>query len=107
MPTRTANTTLHAFRLLALVEGVSFLVLLLVTMPLKYGMDVAGPNRVVGLAHGVLLVAYLSFLLYVGSDRRWPARALLWGLAASVVPFLMFWVERRVFPHPDSPTLPS
>lgn len=101
------DKTLRAFRLLALVEGISFLVILLVTMPLKYGFDVPGPNQVVGMAHGVLFVAYLAFLLYMWSARRWPVRTLLWGLAASVVPFLMFWVERRVFPRPPSPTLPS
>ena len=98
MPTPASDRTLRAFRLLALVEGISFLVILFVTMPLKYGLDVPEPNRIVGMAHGVLFVAYLSFLLYLWSDRRWPARTLLWGLAASVVPFLVFWVERHVFP---------
>ena len=105
MPSPAPDPTLRAFRALALVEGVSFLVILLVTMPLKYGLDLPGPNRVVGMAHGLLFVAYLGFLIYIWSDRRWPARTLLWGLAASVVPFLMFWVERRVFPGGEKATM--
>ena len=82
---------------LAWVEGLSLLGLLLVTMPLKYFADVPGPNRVLGMAHGILTVAYVSVLLYVWSARRWPGRALAWGLAASFIPVLPFWVERRVF----------
>ena len=88
---------LRTLRLLAILEGVSLLLILLVTMPLKYGLDVPGPNKVAGLGHGLLTVAYVSVLVYCWADRRWPARVLGWGLAASLVPVLPFWVERRVF----------
>ena len=88
---------MRALRALAIVEGVSLLAILLVTMPLKYLAGVPGPNKIVGLGHGVLTVAYVSVLLYVWSDRRWHWRVLAWGLAASLVPALPFWVERRVF----------
>lgn len=89
----------RGLRTLAIVEGVSLLVILLVTMPLKYGLGIPGPNKVVGLAHGVLTVAYVSVLVYAWAHRRWGWRVLAWGLAASVVPLLPFWVERRVFPR--------
>lgn len=84
-------------RTLALVEGVSFLVILSVTMPLKYALDLPEANRYVGMAHGLLFVAYVAYLGWLWAERRWPARVLGWGLAASVVPLLVFWVERRVF----------
>ena len=90
-------TSMRALRALAIVEGLSLLAILLVTMPLKYLAGFPGPNQVVGLGHGVLTVAYVSVLLYVWTDRQWGWRVLAWGLAASVVPVLPFWVERRVF----------
>ena len=88
---------MKALRALAVAEGVSLLVILLVTMPLKYLAGVPAPNEIVGLGHGVLTVAYVSVLLYAWTARRWSWRVLVWGLAASLVPVLPFWVERRVF----------
>ena len=88
---------LRLLRRLAVAEGVSLLVILLVTMPLKYAAAVPGPNKVAGLLHGLLTVAYVSVLVYLWADRRWPPRVLAWGLTASLVPVLPFWVERRVF----------
>ena len=91
------DIALTRLRRLALAEGLSFLVILLVTMPLKYGLDVAAPNRYAGMLHGLLFVGYVVYLGWLWAERRWPWRVLAWGLAASVVPFLVFWVERRVF----------
>lgn len=84
-------------RRLAVFEGITLLGLLLVTMPLKYLLDLPEPNRWLGMAHGLLFVCYLSVLTYAWTVRRWPLRVLGWGLAASIVPILPFWVERRVF----------
>ena len=84
-------------RRLALLEGISFLVILFVTMPLKYGLDMPSPNKWAGMVHGLLFVGYVAYLIWIWSDRRWEWRVLAWGLAASVIPFLVFWVERRVF----------
>ena len=53
------TTSLGRLRLLALAEGISFLLLLFVTMPLKYVFDYPEPNRVVGLIHGLLFVLYV------------------------------------------------
>ena len=60
-------------------------------------MDMPGPNKVLGMAHGVLFMIYIVFLIYVWAARKWPFRALVWGVAASIVPFLVFWVEKNVF----------
>jgi integral membrane protein len=84
-------------RKLALIEGISFLVILFVTMPLKYLMDMPMPNKVFGMAHGVLFMLYLVYLVYMWISRKWSFRVLAWGLAASILPFVVFWVEKKVF----------
>ena len=100
MPDSTASTPdrgVRRLRRLAIIEGISFLVILLITMPLKYAYDTPEPNQYVGMLHGVLFVAYVVYLGYLWADRKWSWRVLAWGLAASIVPFLVFWVERKIF----------
>jgi integral membrane protein len=81
-----AATTIHNLRVLGLIEGGSFLVLLLVAMPLKYlaGMPVA--VRYVGMAHGLLFVLYVAAGLWTGISLRWPLRRTVLVLAAAVLP---------------------
>ncbi len=96
------STAVRWLRGLAWAEGLSLLLILFVTMPLKYGLDVPGPNKVLGLTHGLLTVVFVSYLCYLWASRKWPVRVLLWGLAASLIPFAVFYVERRVFSGLDS-----
>ena len=81
-----ASTTIHHLRVLGLIEGASFLVLLLVAMPLKYlaGMPVA--VRYVGMAHGLLFVLYVAGGLWTGISLRWPLRRTVLVMAAAVLP---------------------
>jgi len=95
------DKTVSTFRKVALVEGISFLVILFVTMPLKYILDIPGPNKVLGMAHGVLFMVYIVYLIYIWASRRWSFGTLAWGVAASIVPFLVFWVEKNVFAKPE------
>ena len=91
------DKAVSGLRKVALVEGISFLVILFVTMPLKYLMDMPMPNKVFGMAHGLLFVIYIVYLAYMWASRKWSFRVLAWGFAASIVPFLVFWVEKKVF----------
>ena len=55
-------TPLGRFRIVAFWEGVSFLLLLFVAMPLKYGLGIDMAVRVIGMAHGVLFIVYVVAL---------------------------------------------
>lgn len=83
------------FRAVAYAEGASFLLLLLVAMPLKYFAGMPLATRVVGLVHGVLFVAYVVLACEaLGAGRFTLGRATL-ALLASLLPFGPFWFERR------------
>jgi integral membrane protein len=58
-PTFTPNTLLARFRTVAWIEGLSYVALLFIAMPLKYFADLPLAVRVVGMAHGVLFIAYV------------------------------------------------
>jgi integral membrane protein len=90
------TTPLSRLRLIGWIEGISFLVLLLVAMPLKYLADLPMAVTVVGGAHGVLWVLFLLSVLEC--LIRLP-RSLMWGIIAgiaSVVPLGTFWLDGRL-----------
>lgn len=64
----------HPLRLVGLLEGVSFLVLLGIAMPLKHFAGRPEAVRVVGMAHGVLFILFVVLVLIVARQRRWGAR---------------------------------
>jgi integral membrane protein len=87
------------FRLIADLEGVSFLVLLLIAMPLKYIWDKPWMVQKVGMAHGVLFIAYVAFVFVVRSEFGWNLRKTALALVASFVPFGTFWVNANLVPR--------
>ena len=86
---------LNLFRLLSLVEGLSLLTLLFIAMPAKYqfGHDFVWP---VGMAHGVLWLAYVLASLVVSHLQRWSVLAWAGALVCSVLPFGFILLDRRL-----------
>jgi integral membrane protein len=92
VPTSTA-TPLGRFRIVAFWEGISYLLLLFVAMPLKYGLGIDTAVRVVGMAHGVLFIAYVV-VLGLAAPRLGVSRVIL-AFVLSLVPCGTFWLEAR------------
>ena len=90
----SAATSVGRFRIVAFWEGISYLLLLFVAMPLKYGLGMDMAVRVVGMAHGVLFIAYVATLALawsrLGTRLGWIAAVL------SFVPGGTFWLEARL-----------
>lgn len=84
-------------RLLALLEGLSLLVLLFVAMPLKYAYDEPGAVRHVGMAHGVLFIGYSIWLFVIAAQENWQWKPILVSFASSFVPFGTFYSDRKYF----------
>ena len=89
-------TELRQLRLVALLEGMSFLVLLFVAMPLKYLAGLPLAVRIAGSVHGVLFLVFLAALYRAGSARNWPLRRWLIAFVSSVVPFGTFIFDRSL-----------
>ncbi|MBC8012153.1 MAG: DUF3817 domain-containing protein [Burkholderiales bacterium] len=79
-------TPLARLRLVGLLEGVSFLVLLLIAMPLKYAAGQPLAVRYAGMAHGVLFLLYLLALVPVALDHKWGWKTCALAVLASVLP---------------------
>lgn len=87
---------LQLFRKIGIAEGVSFLVLLLIAMPLKYiwGMPLA--VKYTGWAHGLLFVLYVGMAWYVKEMRNWPLRRFLTAFIAAWLPLGTFVFDRSL-----------
>jgi integral membrane protein len=92
MPSLLA-TPVGRFRTIALLEGVSFLVLLFIAMPIKYVPALGGheePTRIVGAIHGGLFILYAIAGFQAKAARKWPMREAVRGFIASILPFGTF-----------------
>ena len=90
------TSSLSRLRLVGLLEGVSFLVLLLVAMPLKYFAEQPLAVRCVGMAHGVLFLLYLLALVPAALDHRWSAKTVALAVIASLLPAGPFVFDAKV-----------
>ena len=87
------TTPIGRLRVISILEGVSYLALLGIAMPLKYLAARPEAVRVVGMIHGILALLFFIAVLQVWSARRWPVRRVLSAFVASVIPFGAFVLE--------------
>ncbi|XOV68511.1 MAG: DUF3817 domain-containing protein [Fluviicola sp.] len=90
------KTLLGQLRILAVAEGISYLLLAL-TMPLKYMYEMGMPNKIVGMAHGVLFIAYCVWVVIYGREAKWKLSTIGWSLLASLLPFGTFVADAKIF----------
>lgn len=87
---------LHRFRMIGIAEGISFLVLLLVAMPLKYFFQMPEAVKVFGWIHGALFIAFIYSAFEVMGDLK---KNILWffkAFAAAIIPFGTFIFDRQL-----------
>jgi integral membrane protein len=101
-PVTTADVTtaedgkLARFRMVSLAEGVSFLLLLCVGMPLKYGAHMPAATMIFGSIHGLLFLAYLALAYDVKQTQNWDGKRFAVVLIASVLPTGPFWLHKSL-----------
>ena len=89
------STILGQLRILAILEGISFL-LLIPTVILKYQYDMGLPNKIVGSVHGILFILYCIWVIYYAIKKKWNLMKTLICLAASLLPIATFIVDQRI-----------
>jgi integral membrane protein len=89
-------TTLGRLRLTGFLEGLSFLILLLIAMPLKYYMGMPLAVKVVGMAHGVLFILFIILSTIATFVYKWSIKkmGLLW--LSSLVPLGTFYADYKL-----------
>ena len=91
--TNGMNTVTGRFRIAGIWEGISFLLLVFIAMPLKYFADISIAVAVMGMIHGILFPLYLIALAHLGLVKKWKVSLWIMGLLAGVLPFGTFLFE--------------
>jgi integral membrane protein len=92
---RMHEPIIRRFRTVAIAEGISFLLLLFIAMPLKYLADMPLAVKYTGWAHGVLFIAYWIAAVPLFTKLKWDAERIVGLGLASVLPFGTFVLERK------------
>jgi len=87
---------LHLLRYSALTEGVSWLMLLFIAMPLKYVWGDPSFVKVVGMAHGVLFIALVMLLIQTFIDEEINKKEAIKIFIASFIPFGTFITDKSL-----------
>lgn len=83
------------FRWIGLLEGLSYVLLIFVAVPIKYilGQDIY--VRMLGMPHGFLFVAYIVFVLYFNFKKSWGLKIFLIMILGSILPFGTFYIDKK------------
>ena len=95
----------RTFKLIALVEAISYLALL-VAVVFKHVYGQPGGVTVIGPFHGLVFFAYFMGVLFVREDQGWGLLKVVAVLGAALIPFGAFWAERQVV-TPGTPATPD
>ena len=87
---------IKSLRVVGFLEGISFLLLIFIAMPLKYIWDNPILVKYVGMGHGVLFIAFLVVLFVVCEKQKWSLKMFLLGLIASILPFGPFVFDHKL-----------
>lgn len=90
------SSKVRIFATIALLEGISYLLLLGIAMPLKYLFHFPMAVTVVGWAHGLLFILYAVWLVICWEEYGWPFGRVVGYFLASLLPVIPFVVERKL-----------
>lgn len=84
------------FRKVAVAEGISYILLIFIAMPLKYWAGLPLAVKYTGWAHGVLFMLYIVFFIMSWMESRWKLQRAAMYLVACLLPFAPFWVDKQL-----------
>lgn len=87
---------LRLLRKTGIAEGISFLVLLLIAMPLKYIYGLPMAVKYTGWAHGLLFVSYVALAYYAKEIYNWPWSKFMKAFIAAWLPLGTFVFDKSL-----------
>jgi len=83
------------FRIIAILEGVSYILLLFIATPIKHFTGDEQYVKMLGMPHGILFISYVVLAFFLKSDYKWTSKEFSIVLIASILPFGTFYVDRK------------
>lgn len=87
------------FKNIAILEGISYLILfvnMLLMKPFYFSLYkiLLYP---IGMTHGILFISYFALAIFLKNSQKWDLKQFLIILAASLLPFATFFIEKKYF----------
>ena len=84
-----------AFRLISFLEGISYLLLLFIAVPIKYIQGNELYVKILGMPHGILFIGYILLAILIQKKMEWNLKAMVVISLASIIPFGTFYVDKK------------
>lgn len=91
----TMSKLITFFRVVAFLEGVSYILLLFIATPIKYISGNPEYVKLLGMPHGLLFMAYVVLAILIAGDLKWDKKTLAIVLLAAIVPFGTFYIDSK------------
>lgn len=90
-------STIGRLRFVAVLEGITLLMLIFITVPLKYLFHIPEGSAILGPIHGVLFLLYVALAFVAASEYDWKFGKTTWKvLLASILPFGTFYIDKHI-----------
>ncbi len=86
---------INTFRVVAFLEGLSYLLLLFIATPIKYIANDPQYVKMLGMPHGLLFIGYIALAFAIKSDFKWTSKDFAIILIAAIIPFGTFYVDKK------------
>ena len=86
---------IKVFRIISYLEGISYILLLFIAVPIKYYANDPSLVKLLGMPHGLLFVAYVILSLVSSKKYNWKFIKTLVVLISSIIPFGTFYVDYK------------
>ena len=87
---------LKLFRIVAFLEGLTYVLLLFIATPMKYFMNEPKYVKLLGMPHGLLFIAYIVLAVILGANLKWNSKTMRLVLLASIIPFGTFYIDKKI-----------
>ena len=85
----------NIFRIISFLEGISYLLLLFVAVPIKYFQGDESYVKLLGMPHGILFMLYIVLAMMLKKEMNWNNKTLGIVLLASILPFGTFYIDKK------------
>lgn len=86
---------INLFKIITYLEGISYILLLFIGVPLKYLVENEVLVKSLGMPHGLLFIAYIILAFFIKPNFKWNKKEFSMILLASVIPFATFYVDKK------------
>jgi integral membrane protein len=90
------EAAINRYRILANVVGVMLLLVCFVGLPIRLITGNETPSAIISPVHGLLYMIYLVVAFQLWQRAKWPPKQMVLMVSAGLIPFLAFYIERRI-----------